>query len=262
MFEATQANNPNRKRTTSSESFELSVIPPSILFTQETWSNDDIDLEINNVLFFSHGAKTNNCTKGGVRIILSLLTVLAWKLAGQPLPIRPGKIAGATRIMALKLHFRNNANKITKLFAISAYLLCSSYKNEEYKTTPVELDKIMRQCPADTIPIIGGDFNASIGTADTTEDLFNSPVGPHRNPWRNDSGNNLKDLMNLHELCSVATFSEKKCHDTWSFNGDGATAHQIDHILVKRKELKRCSNCDNIAGAESDHTDILLQPCK
>jgi hypothetical protein len=101
---------------------------PSILFTQGTWSDDNIDLEIDIVLFFSHGAKANNCTKGGVRIILSPLTVRVWKLAGQLLPIRPGKVEGATQVMALKLHFRNNANKITKSFAISAYLPCSSYK--------------------------------------------------------------------------------------------------------------------------------------
>jgi hypothetical protein len=47
-----------------------------------------------------------------------------------------------------------------------------------------------------------------------------------------------------------------KCHNTWSFNGDGATAHQIDHILVTRKELKRFSNCDTITGAKSNHTAV------
>jgi hypothetical protein len=45
----------------------------------------------------------------------SPLTILAWKLAGQPEPIE-----GATRVMALELHFRDNTNKINKLFAISA----------------------------------------------------------------------------------------------------------------------------------------------
>jgi hypothetical protein len=32
---------------------------PTILFTQETWSDNDMDLTINNTLFFSHGAKSN-----------------------------------------------------------------------------------------------------------------------------------------------------------------------------------------------------------
>ena len=48
---------------------------PSILFTQETWSDKDQDLEIDNTLFFSHGAKSNTRTKGGIGIILSPLAV-------------------------------------------------------------------------------------------------------------------------------------------------------------------------------------------
>jgi hypothetical protein len=118
-----------------------------MLFTQETWSDDDIDLAIDNVLFFSHGAKANHRTKGGVGIILSLLAITALKLAGQPLPIRPGKIARATRVMALKLHFHDNTNKIPKLYLISAYQPCSSYKKEEYETILVELDKMFETIP-------------------------------------------------------------------------------------------------------------------
>jgi hypothetical protein len=99
--------------------------------------------KINNVLFLSHGAQSSNCTKGGVGIVLSPLAILAWKLAGQPEPICPGKNAGATRVMALELHFQDNANKATKLFVISAYLPCSSYKNDKYEAMLAELDKIM-----------------------------------------------------------------------------------------------------------------------
>jgi hypothetical protein len=64
---------------------------------------------------------------------------VAWKLAGQPEPIRPGKIAGATQVMSLELHFRDNANKINKLFVISAYLPCSSYNKDKYEITHAEL---------------------------------------------------------------------------------------------------------------------------
>jgi hypothetical protein len=77
---------------------------PTIFLTQETWSDNGTDQEIDNVLFFSHGEPTN-CVKGGVGIILSPSATAAWKLAGQPEPIRPGKVIGATRIMALELHF-------------------------------------------------------------------------------------------------------------------------------------------------------------
>jgi hypothetical protein len=36
---------------------------PFILFMQETWSDNDQDLEIDNTLFFSHSATLNNRTK-------------------------------------------------------------------------------------------------------------------------------------------------------------------------------------------------------
>jgi hypothetical protein len=135
---------------------------PTIYRTQETWSDNDTDQEIDNVLFFfSHGEPTNR-VKGGVGIILSPSTTAAWKLAGQPELIRPGKIIGATRIMALELHFKDQANKIVKLFAITAYLPCSTYSDDDYKFTLQELAKIIKLCPPDAIPIIGGDFNASI----------------------------------------------------------------------------------------------------
>jgi hypothetical protein len=50
--------------------------------------------------------------KGGIGIGLSPLAIVTWKLAGQPEPIRPGKIAGATRVMVLELHFRDNDEEL------------------------------------------------------------------------------------------------------------------------------------------------------
>jgi endonuclease/exonuclease/phosphatase family metal-dependent hydrolase len=158
--------------------------------------------------------------------------------------------------MALELHFRDNANKTTKLFVISAYLPCSSYINDEYKATLAELDRTMGKCPADAIPIFVGNFNASIGTANAHEDLFNSPFGRHGNSHRSGNGNKLRDFMYHNKLCSIAMFFKKQCHTMWSFNGDGSWSFQIDHILAKREELKRFTNCDTIAGVASDHTAI------
>mgnify|MGYP007013078457 CR=1 FL=1 len=64
----------------------------------------------------------------------------------------------------------------------------------------------MGKCPADAAPIIGGNFNASIGTANADEELLNSPVGCHGNPHRNDNGDKIRDLINNHGLCSIAQF--------------------------------------------------------
>jgi hypothetical protein len=51
-----------------------------------------------------------------------------------------------------------------------------------------------------------------------------------------------------------ATFFEQRCHNTWSFNGDGSRSFQINHILARREELKQFTNCDTIGGVKSDHT--------
>jgi exonuclease III len=112
-------------------------------------------LKIDTPLFFSHGAKSNNRTKEA-----SESSYLHSRYRHDP--IRPGKIAGATQVMSLELHFHDTANKINKLFAISTYLPCSSCKNNQYEATLAELDKILRKCSADAShTIIGGDFNAS-----------------------------------------------------------------------------------------------------
>jgi hypothetical protein len=95
--------------------------------------------------------------------------------------------------MALELHFKDQANKIVKLFAITAYLPCSTYSDNDYELTLQELARIIRLCPLDAIPNIGGDLNASIGTADPQEEDDNNhhqtgPIGPHGNPHHNAHG--------------------------------------------------------------------------
>jgi hypothetical protein len=225
-----------------------------IILTQETWENNDTTTKLNNTLFFSHGDNADNREKGGVGIILSPKAVNAWKRAGQPDPIRPGKIVGNTRIMAMELHFEDNAKQICKIFFITAYLPCSSYLDEEYENSLRHLKEVLRRCPRDAIPIIGCDMNASIGVADPTEDLHNSPIGMHGNTHTNNRGSTMKDFLRQLDLCSVATFFQKRSHDTWIHpNGNG---YQLDHILTKRNELRRFTNSDTIAEITSDHLGV------
>jgi hypothetical protein len=231
---------------------------PSILFTQETWPDNDQNLELDNTLFFSHMAQ-HQTTPPNEASESYYPHLQYWR--GNWLDSQ--NQSTQERLQVQLESWQSNCISETmqtrlpnKLYAISAYLLCSSYRNNKYEATLTDLDKIMQKCPADATPIIGSDFKASIGTANATEDLFSSPVGRHGNSHRNDSGDKLRDFMNRHELCSIATFFEKQRHNTWSFNGDGERLYQIDHILAKRKGLKKFTDCDTIAGAESDHTPV------
>jgi len=51
-----------------------------------------------------------------------------------------------------------------------------------------QIQEIINKCPKDTIPIIGGDFNASIGVDDDDKDGITGVFG---NPHRNDRGETL-----------------------------------------------------------------------
>ena len=73
---------------------------------------------------------------------------------------------------------------------ISTYLPCSTYSDEDFEETLDQIQEIINKCPKDTIPIIGGDFNASIGV-DKNDDS-NGITGKFGNLHRNDRGDTLR----------------------------------------------------------------------
>jgi exonuclease III len=226
----------------------------TVLLTQETWAKDDGDIKIDGTISFSHGSETEGRAKGGVGNVLSPKAVHEWKRAGQPDPVRPGATAKSCRIIGLKISVQDQANKPMTIFLISVYMLCSSYTDEEYDETLEQLREIIQNRPSNSTLIIGGDFNASLGI----EESENYPnLGPEGNPHQNERGDILREFLEDNELCSVAKFYPKPNHNTWSFNGDGAKALQLDHILMNRTELRRTRNCGpNYNGVDSNHMTV------
>lgn len=129
---------------------------PTIYLIQETWMSEEKgETLIDDVLFISYGCeKEPNETRaknGGVSIALSKSAQKAWKRAGQPDPIRPGRVAKTARNIGLELHFLDSKKKIIKLFVISTYLPCSTYDDNEFDETLEQLQNIINQCPKDVI---------------------------------------------------------------------------------------------------------------
>ena len=136
-------------------------------FIQETWmSREKGETTIDNVLFLLHGYEKEQDESrnayGGVAIALSVVAQKAWKRAGQPDPIRPRKVARTARHIGLELYFLDSKKEIMKLLVISTYLPCSTYSDKDFNETLEQLQEIINKCPKDTIPIIGGDFNARV----------------------------------------------------------------------------------------------------
>jgi Reverse transcriptase (RNA-dependent DNA polymerase)/Endonuclease-reverse transcriptase len=229
---------------------------PTVFLSQETWDNDKTTTEIDGVLFLSNGTKNdnNNERQGGCGIVLSKPAVEGWKLAGQPEPIRPQKVANTARMIGVEVHLPDKKGKMLKFFFISVYMPHSGnkYTTNNYNETLLQLQDTIDKGPPEAILIIGGDFNASIGTNHDQTD--NQPVtGKHGNTEKSENGMILIEFMLMNKLVATTTFFEKPNHNTWSWNGNGTNEHQIDHILMKKKDLRRVSDVQTEGGVLSDH---------
>ena len=92
-----------------------------------------------------------------------------------------------------------------KLLVISTYLPCSTYSDEDFGETLEQLQEMINKYPKDTIPILGGGFNASIGV----DDDIDSITGVFENPYQNDTGETLRVFLALNTLCLTSTFFKK-----------------------------------------------------
>ena len=75
----------------------------------------------------------------------------------------------------IRTTYLDSKKKTIKLFVISTYLPCSTYSDNDFDETLEQLKNIINKYPKDTIPIIGGDFNASIGVDKKKEIASNIP---------------------------------------------------------------------------------------
>jgi hypothetical protein len=183
--------------------------------------------------------------------------VEGWKLAGQSDPTRPSSVANTIRTLAVELHIPDKKGKLIQFYFILVNMPHSGtkYTQQDYIDTIQQLQNVLDKCPKHAIPIIGGDFNATIGT-DQNQD--NQPVtGKYGNDQKSENGMQLREFMEINKLTSTATHFQKANHNTWSWQGNGTNEKQIDHIMTKRTELKRFINVETTGGVISDHKAII-----
>ena len=183
-----------------------------------------------------------------VFFILNKNSTLAWKRAGSKQPIT---IKG--RIMGLHLEFGNKKKPI-KIFAISVYLPCTRSKDhkereEEFCSLLDDLKKLVQEECIDKIsPVIGGDFNAILGTRNHYDDSLgiNKCLGPNGNDEENERGRLVvSELLETLDLCNPASFFIKKSYTTWVNNKSvSKDTTNTDHTLDKGsryrcKEIQR-----------------------
>jgi hypothetical protein len=63
----------------------------------------------------------------------------------------------------------------------------------------------------------------------------------------------LKEFMTINKIIATSTFFEKSNHNTWSWQGNAQTEHQIDHILMIKEDLRKVINVQTEGAVLSDH---------
>ena len=122
---------------------------------------------------------------------------------------------------------------------ISTYLSCSTYSDDDFDEILEQLQEFINTCPKDTIPVIGGDFNASIGIDDD-----NGIIGEFGNPYRNDKGDTLRVFLAMNDLCSNSTFFQKDNFNMYSWCDNEENPKQKDHICIRKKDkLQNWRSC-------------------
>ena len=181
----------------------------------------------------------------------------AWEAAGSQI------LHFGIRILAIRLKITSDNGQEDKIFLVSAYAPIGAAKSairEEYERN---MQQCIAACGKHEFLVIGADTNSSVGT----RDKFDDPFSPGRDqvrgifgmPHQNKAGRELTDLLGINELCLPSTYFRKKTYGTWT-NPCNKLSHQLDHFIVRQKDLKRVVDAGRYGalGKDSDHCPIRM----
>ena len=229
---------------------------------QETWMVGDQTYTFhNNQIMINHGPTVKLCKRGslGVSIVLSSQAAQDWKAAGSQI------LYFGCRILAIRLSIKSDdRSNFTKIFLVSAYApigAASPQIRAEYQSN---MQACVAACGKHEILIIGSDTNSSAGIRDVNDNQYvhgrDQVRGPFGLKYHNKSGQELVNFLAINELCLPNTFFKKKFYGTW-LNPQSKLQHQLDHFIIKRKDLHRINDGGHygVLSKDSDHSPILLK---
>ncbi len=193
----------------------------------------------------------------GVAIVLSRQARKAWEIAGS------GVLYFGLRIIAIRLHIIDPKGKVVKLFLVSAYAPVGAAPQEERTEYQEQFQECIDACAKDEVLVIGTDANASAGVRAKHDDPFavgrDQVRGPFGETHENNAGRELCSMLGANELCLPTTHFRHKRYATWQ-NPCSRLWHQLDHWIVRQRDLKRISNAVvmGLPGKESDHTAVSI----
>jgi hypothetical protein len=141
---------------------------------------------------------------------------------------------------------------------VSAYAPIGAAKETIRQEFAAELERCMDAPKSNEVLLICIDTNTSMGVQ-SQADRNNQVLGPFGVNYVNDAGRALFDLLDSKGICSAATFFEKPAYATWR-NPRSKKGHQLDHVLIPRKDLSRVSDAGvSKLTVESDHDPLQIK---
>jgi exonuclease III len=231
---------------------------------QETWMTGNFITEIRGIHFFHHGLEESTCNRGrgGVAIALGPEAYDAWVEAGMPQPIMPGDMGdGCARVMGMDLNFRERG-KFKKVTLINVYAPHAENK------TPDELQKfydrlkdVIDKCKQRGREIImGGDFNACVGTRNECSEGEKQAIGPHGDSQRNLCGDMVINLAVTTDLKVTTSYFPHTHYSTFKDRRND-TSRQLDYFLTDSKLGTKVTDAKRTGkeiGCRSDHAPVSL----
>ena len=147
-------------------------------------------------------------------------------------------------------------SKYARMTVIVCYAPTNQADEEEKETFYLQLQSVIRKVSSHDMLIVGGDFNAKIGSDNSQ---FESCMGKFGLGEMNENGLLLADFCQENSLViGGSLFRHKDVHKyTWEAPG-GRARNQIDHILVNRKWINSLYDVRNKRGADVSSDHVLV----
>jgi exonuclease III len=235
-----------------------------VYMVQETWMTGNFITEIQGIHFFHHGLEESTCSRGrgGVAIALGPEAYDAWIEAGMPQPIMPGDMGdGCARVMGMDLNFKESG-RFKKITLINVYAPHAENKTtEEIQNFYDQLKDVTDECQRRGREIImGGDFNASVGTRRECNEAEYQAIGPYGMNQRNLCGDMVINMAITTNLKVTTSYFKHNHYSTFKDRRND-TSRQLDYFLtdsILSTKVTDAKRTGKEIGCRSDHLPVGL----
>jgi len=118
-----------------------------------------------------------------------------------------------------------------------------------------EISSLIRNVPKHNLLIVGGDFNAHVSS-----NTGHKECTYHQTTNRN--GYHLLDFATENGLCILNSKYPKRRGKLWTFEHPNGSKAQLDYMLVNRKWINSCLNCEAYSSFSSVNSDHRIVSAK